>query len=171
MSRDFHPINSAVWSSPGFLDLDDSDSRLLHFYFMTGPHQNSSGCCRVREGYALADLRWASAQYRSALANIVAACLVLHDPATEETYVQKWFQHKGNIPTNQAHARGVMKIISLIDSDEIRGIAEADFMGTEWGRKVFPSPDNEATGNPLDGPVVHPISSSLANSRLLRRGT
>ncbi|TIT75117.1 MAG: hypothetical protein E5W45_09195, partial [Mesorhizobium sp.] len=75
----------------------------------------------------MADLGWSAEQYRQALANVVGANLVLHDPATSETYVLRWFQHKGNIPTNKDHARGIMKTISFVDSDDIRLAAEADF--------------------------------------------
>ncbi len=70
----------------------------------------------------------------------------MFDPATEETYVKKWFTHKGNIPTNKDHAKGTMKIISKLDSDEIREVAEADFMATDWAQKVFGPPvETEST--------------------------
>jgi hypothetical protein len=153
MSRDFAPVSPSIWSSPAFLSLD-SDGRQLMLFFISGPHQNSAGCCRVREGYALADLKWVPDQYRSALASCVAADLVLHDPATEETYVRKWFKHKGNIPTNKDHAKGTMKIIANIDSDEIRELAEADFLQTDWGGKA------SAPANPLDD------HSALSRSRM-----
>ncbi|ESX95994.1 hypothetical protein [Mesorhizobium sp. LNJC405B00] len=155
MSRDFAPVSPAIWTSPAFLSLD-SDGRQLMLFFISGPHQNSAGCCRVREGYALADLLWQPEQYRAALASAVAADLVLHDPRTEETYVKKWFKHKGNIPTNKDHAKGTMKIIANIDSDEIRELAEADFMATEWGGKAAAGP------NPLDQTL-----DALARSRML----
>ncbi|MDG4902774.1 MULTISPECIES: hypothetical protein [unclassified Mesorhizobium] len=171
MSRDFAPISPALWTSPGFLSLN-GDGRQLHLYFISSPHQTSAGCCRIREGYALADLGWISQQYREALANVIGADLVRHDPRTEETYVKKWFKHKGNIPTNKDHAKGTMKIISNIDSDQIRELAEADFLATEWGRKTFPAPDTDNSGNhPFDSDrVVQPITSALANSRLMRAG-
>ncbi|MER9171240.1 hypothetical protein NKI12_28720 [Mesorhizobium australicum] len=169
MSRDFAPIAPALWASPAFISLG-GDGRQLLLYFMSSPHQNSAGCCRIREGYALADLKWQPEQYQAALAGVIAAGLVLHDPATEETYVKKWFQHKGNIPTNKDHAKGTMKIISNIDSDDIRELAEADFLETEWGRKTFPAPEVVKDGAPWDDPVVQPITSALANSRLMRGG-
>lgn len=161
MSRDFAPVAPAIWSSPAFLSLD-GDSRQLLLYFITGPHQNSSGCARVREGYALADLKWEAAQYRAALSDIVAADLVMYDPATEEVYVKKWFRHKGNNPTNRDHAKGCMKIIANIDSDEMREFVEAEFMQTEWAAKTFaPAPELEPSRS-LD------VTSKLANSRIVR---
>ncbi|MER8644684.1 hypothetical protein [Mesorhizobium sp. M1252] len=170
MSRDFAPLSPSIWASPAFLSLD-GDGRQLHLYFISSPHQNSSGCCRVREGYVMADLKWRADQYQAALASIIAADLVLHDPRTEESYVKKWFKHKGNIPTNKDHAKGTMKIISNIDSDDIRELAEADFLETEWGRKTFPSPDQKQEEKaPWDDPVVQPITSALASSRLMRGG-
>ena len=143
MSRDFAPVSPAIWGSRPFLSLP-SDGRVLMLYLICGPHQNSAGCCRIREGYALADLSWQSDQYRRALADIVQADLVMHDPATEETFVKKWFQHKGNIPTNKDHAKGTMKIIDHIDSDEIREAVEADFMQTEWAKRTFADDDRPA---------------------------
>ncbi|ESZ77610.1 hypothetical protein [Mesorhizobium sp. L103C105A0] len=161
MSRDFAPVAPAVWGSRSFLSLD-SDGRQLMLFFICGPHQNSAGCCRIREGYVLADLIWEPAQYRRALANVVAADLVAHDPATEETYVKKWFQHKGNIPTNKDHAKGTM-IIEHIDSDEIREIVEADFMATEWAKRTFDPDQPDQPTNVIGG-------DRLANTRLMRGG-
>jgi hypothetical protein len=135
VSRDFNPVSAALWSSGRFLGLD-SDARVLMLYCMTGPHQNSSGCCRIREGYALADLLWEAARYRTALSALVAAELVMFDPKTEEIYVHRWFHHKGNVPTNRDHGKGTMKIIANIDSDEIREQVEADFQATSWGQKA-----------------------------------
>ncbi|MBZ9910132.1 hypothetical protein LB557_29445, partial [Mesorhizobium sp. BR115XR7A] len=77
MSRDFAPIAPALWTSPAFLSLD-GDGRQLHLFFLSSPHQTSAGCCRIREGYAVADLKWQPGQYQAALANIIAADLVLH---------------------------------------------------------------------------------------------
>lgn len=165
MSRDFAPVSPAVWSSPAFLSLD-SDGRQLILFFICGPHQNSAGCCRIREGYVLADLKWEAPQYRRALANVVAADLVAHDPATEETYVKKWFQHKGNIPANKDHAKGTMKIIDHIDSDEIREIVEADFMATDWAKRTF-APDAE---QPSDNVVSVPTDRLLSTPRMMRGG-
>ncbi|MER8574563.1 hypothetical protein NKG99_24235 [Mesorhizobium sp. M1409] len=149
MSRDFAPVSPAIWGSRSFLSLS-SDGRVLMLYLISGPHQTSAGCCRIREGYALADLAWQSDQYRRALADVVQADLVMHDPATAETYVKKWFQHKGNIPTNKDHAKGTMKIIDHIDSDDIREAAEADFMATEWAKRTFGAdpPANVVSVNP-----------------------
>jgi hypothetical protein len=169
MSRDFHPVSPDIWSSPSFVGLD-GDGRQLTLYFITGPHQNLSGCCRVKEGYALADLGWQSKQYRQALANVIAAELVVHDPATEETYVRKWFNHKGNIPTNEKHAKGCMKMISGISSDEIREIVEADFIATDWGARTFAvTPANDGQ-HPFDTPATPLVSDALARSRLVSGG-
>ena len=142
MSRDFNPVSAALWASwpPGL----DSDARLLLFYFMTSPHQNSSGCCRIREGYALADLKWEPARYRMAFSEVVAADLVVFDPETEEVYVQSGSRHKGNIPTNKDHAKGTMKIVANIDSDDLREQVEADFQATSWGQKATETPEATA---------------------------
>ncbi|MEW9805298.1 hypothetical protein ABUE31_04780 [Mesorhizobium sp. ZMM04-5] len=169
MSRDFTPVSPSIWSSPAFLRLD-GDGRQLHLYLITGPHQNSAGCCRLREGYVLADLGWQSKQYRTALANVIAADLVMHDPATHETYVKKWFKHRGNIPTNKDHAKGTMKLISSIASDDIREVVEQDFMQTEWGARTFPvTPANDGE-HPFAPSPNSGVSDALVRSKLVSGG-
>lgn len=166
MSRDFNPVSPAIWSSPAFLGLDDAGRQFI-LYLITGPHQNSAGCCRLKEGYVLADLGWQSKQYRTALASVIAADLVLHDAATDETYVKKWFKHRGNIPTNKDHAKGTMKLISSIASDEIRELVEQDFMQTEWGARTFPvAPANDGQ-HPFETTSTALVSDALARSRLV----
>ncbi|MER8388268.1 hypothetical protein NKH14_22605 [Mesorhizobium sp. M1380] len=111
----------------------------------------------------MADLNWEAPQYRRALTDIVQADLIMHDPATAETYVQKWFQHKGNIPTNKDHAKGTMKIIEKIDSDVIREKVMADFMETDWAIRTFADqPANDAP----DG-LSH--SQGLLSTRLMQQ--
>lgn len=166
MSRDFNPVSPSIWSSPAFLGLDDAGRQFI-LYLITGPHQNSSGCCRVKEGYAVADLGWEAKKYRQTLAAVIAADLVLHDAATDETYVRKWFKHRGNIPTNKDHAKGTMRLISSIASDTIREAVEADFMATEWGARTFPvTPANDGQ-HPFDTPSTPLVSDALARSRLV----
>ena len=166
MSRDFNPLAPSIWSSPRFFDLPDSDARLLALYCIGGPHQTSAGCFRAKPGYVMADLGWPRAQYEAALDAIVTAGIVLHDPATDEIYVLRWFTHKGNVPTNKDHAKGARKVIEKIDSPQLRAKAEEDFRATEWGARAWPSPDEEAD-NPLDRPAWG-TRSALENSRLVR---
>lgn len=164
MSRDFHPVSPSLWNSERFISLPDSDARLLALYTICGPHQNSAGCFRVKQGYVLEDLKWTAEQYIAALTKIAASKIVMHDTGTGEIYVCKWFQHKGNIPTNRDHAKGTMKIIASIDSDDIRQQVEADFMNTEWAAKTFPR--DEPKSDPQTQPIA--ISNGLANTAIVR---
>ena len=162
MSREFAPVSPAIWDSPRFRSLD-SDGRVLMFYFISGPHQNIAGCARVKEGYALADLGWNTDQFQGALSKIVDADLVLYDAATEEAYVRNWFCHKGNIPTNQNHAKGAKNVIAKIDSDNIRAQVEADFKSTEWGARI-----SALQADPSSDPIV--VTDAFMRSKIYQSG-
>ncbi|MGX5846932.1 hypothetical protein ACWGTO_07620 [Mesorhizobium sp. PL10] len=129
--REWSKVSPALWRSPRFLGLEGSDERLLLVYFMTGDHMNSSGCYRLPDGYAIADLGWTMERYRKARGLLVAAGLISFDQSTEEVFVDRWFKH--NPPTNVKHAKGARRLINRIDSDELRKKAEAEFCETDWG--------------------------------------
>lgn len=97
--REWSKVAPNVWESGRFVGLTDSDAKLLLLYFMSNSHQNSSGCYRIPDGYAVADLGWSLDQYRSARNLLVEAELITFDPATSEVFVDRWFKH--NPPTNQ----------------------------------------------------------------------
>ena len=130
MSRNFTMVSPEIWASPRFISLN-SDGRLLMLYFVSGPHQSSSGCGRVKEGYALADLGWTSTQYRAARKAAQDAGLI--DAEGDEVYVERWFFHCP--PTNTKHGLGIKLSIGKIASDRLRKKAEIDFAATEWVAK------------------------------------
>jgi hypothetical protein len=142
MSRGFTMVSPAIWESERFLRLD-SDGRVLALYFVCGPHQRSSGCARVKEGYATADLGWTAKQYQTALKAICAAGVVTVEG--DEVYVERWFKHCA--PTNLKHGKGAMTSISKIESDVLREKAEEDFAATEWGAKSMQQAADQ--NNPL----------------------
>ncbi|TIN77792.1 hypothetical protein [Mesorhizobium sp.] len=129
--RDWSKVSPALWRSPRFLGLQGSDERLLLVYYMTGDHMNSSGCYRLPDGYAIADLGWTLERYRTARDLLIAAGLISFDRTTEEVFVNRWFKH--NPPTNAKHAKGARRLINKIDSDDLRLMAEEEFCETDWG--------------------------------------
>ncbi|MCF6099826.1 hypothetical protein [Mesorhizobium muleiense] len=129
--REWSKVSPALWRSPRFLGLQGSDERLLLVYYMTGDHMNSSGCYRLPDGYAIADLGWTLERYRTARDLLVAAGLISFDRTTEEVFVNRWFKH--NPPTNAKHAKGARRLINKIDSDDLRLMAEEEFCETDWG--------------------------------------
>jgi hypothetical protein len=129
--REWSKVSPALWRSPRFLGLQGSDERLLLVYYMTGDHMNSSGCYRLPDGYAIADLGWTLERYRAARDLLVAAGLISFDRTTEEVFVNRWFKH--NPPTNAKHAKGARRLINKIDSDDLRLLAEGEFCDTDWG--------------------------------------
>ena len=49
-------VRRSVWGSERFIALPSDEARYLYFYFLSCPHQTSSGCFVLKEAYALADL-------------------------------------------------------------------------------------------------------------------
>ena len=129
--REWSKVSPALWRSPRFLGLTGSDERLLLVYYMTSDHMNSSGCYRIPDGYAVADLGWTLERYRKARPLLVDAGLISFDAATDEVFVDRWFKH--NPPTNAKHAKGAKTLISKIESDALREKAEAECAATDWG--------------------------------------
>lgn len=132
--RKFNMIAPALWKSARFIRLGDRE-RLLLIYFMTSPHQNSSGCATIPDAYAAADLGWTVAEYLANRAALVSAGAVDCDPDTSEIYVERWFKHCA--PTNGKHAIGTVSRISNIESDRLREKVEADFSETKFANVLL----------------------------------
>ncbi|RUW42982.1 MAG: hypothetical protein E5W15_28980 [Mesorhizobium sp.] len=130
--REFSKVSSALWRSKRFLALSSDRARLLHFYFITCQHQNSSGAYCLPKGYALADLGWPEAEYRIHLDELVDKCLVAYDESTEEVFVCGWF--KVCPPQNEKHATGIMTRINDIESDAVRTVALGEFKESSKSR-------------------------------------
>lgn len=154
--REWSKVSPALWRSPRFLGLQGSDERLLLVYYMTGDHMNSSGCYRLPDGYAIADLGWTLERYRTARDLLVAAGLISFDRITEEVFVNRWFKH--NPPTNAKHAKGARRLINKIDSDDLRLMAEEEFCETDWGGQSEQVVNSEISNH-----------SRLANTPILQR--
>lgn len=135
--RQFHKVGPTVWRSKRFLALTN-DQRLLWFYFSTGPHQTSAGCCLVLPAYAVADLGWTMDHYESCLDALADADLISHDEETNEIFVCRWFQTSP--PTNGKHAAGIASNICKVDSDKVRGRAEEEFAETDFGAQFLTQP-------------------------------
>jgi len=124
MSNRFSKVTSALWQCERFLALDCT-ARLLHIYYITSPHQNSSGCARLPDGYACQDLRWDLETYSGVRERLIEADLITWDPATSEIYVNRWFKHCP--PMNSKHAKGTWALISRIESNLVRQKVEGEF--------------------------------------------
>ncbi|TPM33888.1 hypothetical protein FJ955_03910 [Mesorhizobium sp. B2-2-2] len=135
--RQFHKVSPEVWRSKRFLALTN-DQRLLWFYFSTGPHQTSAGCCKLPPAYAVADLGWTMNHYLTCLEALTDGDLVTCDSETSEIYVRRWFQTSP--PTNAKHAAGISSNIYRLDSDEVRERVEEEFSETEFGAAFLSTP-------------------------------
>jgi len=131
--RDFSKVSPKVWRNREFRALPSIGSRLLFLYLMTSEHQNSAGCFRLPEGYALHDLGWTPEEYASRLREIEASGLALIDDVTSEVFICGWFDM--NAAMNDRHAQRITRAISDIESDKLREIVEAAFTAADANRK------------------------------------
>lgn len=130
--REFTKVSPNLWRSTRFRKLATSDAQLLYLYFLTCDHQNSTGCFRLPNGYACADLGWEEERYVNARECLVGGDMVSFDDGADLIYVHRWFKHSP--PMNDKHAVGTFKLISEIESDDIREKVEAEFTEAERHR-------------------------------------
>ena len=120
-------VRRSIWRSKRFLSLPDDATRYLYLYFLTCPHQTSSGCFRLNEAYALADLAmtgsdWTPAKFMTAKAAIVGSGLILADEETDEILITRWWQDNG--PNNESWFTGAEKQCDAIESAELKTAAQ-----------------------------------------------
>lgn len=138
MTKRFSKVYPAIWRSQRFAKLPSNEAKLLHLYFMTSEHQNSSGAYVVPDGYVAADLGWALPQYKKARAELMEAGLIAFDNETSTVYVERWFKHSP--PMNEKHAQGIMRTIGDIESEEIQPKVMQDFKTAQAKRVPDPHP-------------------------------
>lgn len=158
--REYSKVSPKLWRSKRFRLLATDDARMFYLYLLTCEHQTSAGCFRLPDAYAASDLGWDTERMEGARAPLVTD-MIGHDAETDEYFVRRWFNH--NPPTNQKHLKGVQRIISELDSDHVREIAEEELMehiekpptedaddpiaNTEATRQPFPSANKLASLN------------------------
>ena len=165
--REFTKVSPTVWQSRRFQGLPSDDRKLLYFYLLTGPHNNSAGCFFLPEGYAVHDLGWSQDCYDAALQSLVAAQMVDHDPKNQVVLIERWFRH--NPPMNPSHRKGTIGQIEKVKSDRLREKAYAALEAVEngaGGRKTnggtqmpdksgaYPAPSNGVTAAHLKTPYI-----------------
>jgi hypothetical protein len=144
--RDYSKVSPKLWRSPRFRALQDDDARYLYVYLLSCEHQTSAGCFRLPDAYAAADLRWTDEKLDASRKSLVHGAMIAHDAATEEYFVLRWFRH--NPPTNGKHLKGVQRIISELDSDCVREVAEAELTEHQENRNPLddvPDPGHRLT--------------------------
>jgi hypothetical protein len=134
--REFSKISPRIWRDKQFLSLTSSDAKLALFYFIASEHQNSSGCCRILDGYASADLGWEVDRYLSSRQELVRAGSIHFDDETSELFIDGWFQT--NPPMNPKHGQFISRRISEVESDRIREVAESAFVECEETKRPPP---------------------------------
>lgn len=137
----FSMVSRTIWRSSRFGALTAHRDKLAYFYFLTSEHMTATGCYRLPDGYAIADLGWTMEDYRAAREAVLAAGLIDYDPDTQEIFVEKWLAN--NPPQNQKHATGIGKLISAIESERLQEKVVLEF-GEVW------------TLNPIDNSPYRP---------------
>lgn len=155
--REFAKVTPQTWRDRRFKGLSSSDARLAYLYCVASEHQNSSGVCRLPALYACADLAWTNERYMAALAEVVAAGLIVHDPDTDELYCVGWYGI--NPAMNPSHGQFIERRISEIESDFIREAVETEFLQSQEEREA------RRQRKPAN---VHPLNA--ASDRLLETG-
>lgn len=115
-----------LWASDRFRTLSDDDTRYLFLYLLTSPHQTSTGCFVLKQGYALADLElngstWTPEKYQGCRQALMGAGLIMADDQTDEILIMRWWKDCG--PTNESWYKGAAKQCAAIVSPELRSTA------------------------------------------------
>ena len=131
--RDFSKVSPKIWRNRDFRALPSLGSQLLFLYLMTSEHQNSAGCFRLPDGYAVHDLGCRPDEYAERLQEIEASGLALIDRETSEVFICGWFDM--NAAMNDKHALRITRAIADIESATLRGAVQSAFNITDANRK------------------------------------
>jgi hypothetical protein len=143
----FTMVPRSLWNSASYMSLPDDEARYLYFYFLTNPHQTTSGCCVIKDAYAIADLdlkggAWTLEKYRKIRASIADAGLIMVDEITGEILITNWWDEKG--PDNGKWYSGARAQCESISSPRLRKAA-LEALDAWW--KAY----QESKGSPLPG--------------------
>lgn len=154
--RSFSMVTRTIWRSKRFRALDDS-MRLLMFYFITSPHQNSIGCFTLPVEYACADLGWPQEVYESARDGLSDCGLITVSEDGETIFISDWFTHCP--PSNRNHAVGLERQIEDIPDEAVK---ETAFMA--YSEAVLDG-QNENKFRPSGSNVSHLNNTSFMRGR------
>lgn len=151
--RDFTKVSPHVWQSSRFRRLE-SDAQLLYLYLLTCDHQNSAGCFRLPDLYACSDLGWEAERFKSARSALVDGDMISYDGESFEIFVHRWFKHSP--PMNEKHSEGTQRLISDVESDEIRNRVEEEFLEADALRIAKASEKAEREAAKMRAPIPRP---------------
>ena len=163
--RDFSKVSPKIWRNRDFRALPSPGSRLLFLYLMTSEHQNSAGCFRLPEGYAVYDLGCTPDEYAERLQEIEASGLVMIDRETSEVFICGWFDM--NAAMNDRHALRITKAIAEIESATLRETVQSAFFTTDANRK--PDKVKAARAKMIEAIERTANSSSLTQTSYMQR--
>lgn len=85
-------VHETFWTDQKVLSLSDT-GKLLALYFLSGPHRNAIGCCRVPAQYICADLGWGMQGVSKALQELVGIGFITRDESTGWTLVNNLMKY------------------------------------------------------------------------------
>ena len=167
--RDFSKVSPVLWGSERFTSLPSDDARYLYLFLLTSEHQNSAGLYKLKDEYAVADLRWGLERYQKARQELVTADLIRFDARTNMVLITRWFKH--NAPMNESHFRGVVKVIERLGCEAFQ--EEALHALTEAFEAVKASKQKPVPATPPERPKDQPNGETLSQAMrdtLVRKG-
>ncbi|WP_051261523.1 hypothetical protein [Desulfovibrio inopinatus] len=90
--RDYGVVYSKFWLREDVMELSDK-ARLLFLYLLTGPHTTPSGCFRLPQGYAAADLGWGMRTVSKRFEELSSKGFVLCCPNTDWILIPNFLKH------------------------------------------------------------------------------
>lgn len=122
--RDFTKVSPTIWESKQFLSLEHS-AALLYFYYLTGPHQNSSGTYRIPDGYVGVDLGWDIEMVAKARHALIVGELIAYDEEQKLIYLRGWYVQ--NKPSGNDHKAAIARILENVTSSAIEAVISAEW--------------------------------------------
>jgi hypothetical protein len=117
MASRYSKVQTSLWDSQKFNELSDF-GKVVYLYLLSCPHGNSAGFFRLKESYAIADLRCTDKRYRAAILEIESAELI----STDENIILVHQFLKFNAYTNKNHAKGSRKEIQDVITSRLYGL-------------------------------------------------
>ncbi|GAF80348.1 unnamed protein product [marine sediment metagenome] len=101
----YSKIQSSLWDSKKFNKLNDFE-KIVYMYLLTCPHGNSAGLFKLKEDYAVSDLRCTLQRYQKAVKKLCVELICIED---DIIFIRDFI--KFNPYTSGKHVKGSLKFV------------------------------------------------------------
>jgi len=112
----YQKIHSQIWHDEKFIELSN-DGRILFFYILTSPHNNSLGLYILPVQYALADLGWDRKRLDKPFKELIAKGFILYDDKVRLICIKNHLKH--NMIENENQAKSAVKILASLPKSSL----------------------------------------------------